>query len=222
MSLETNRIGIAHPNKVFTEGLATFLRKKTLQVVSVPEDRVSQLEPGKGIDLLILDAKLFSFRRPDMPTIIIDNPTSLEKGSDLAVDHLEKGADGYFPENVNPRVLALFTRATLRRIELAAGDNPLPTFGDIALDKIKREVSLKGSIINLKRREFNLLALLMKDPGRIFTRDEILDEAWNVDVYPSTVDNHISFLRRKIAGSNEVCIKTISGVGYGLCLKKGR
>lgn len=98
-------------------------------------------------------------------------------------------------------------------------DDSVCQFGDFCVDFIKMEVSRSsGEVIKVNKQEFKILKCFMSKPGRVFSRDELLNEAWGYECYPSTrtVDNHICRLRRKfeIDPCRPIHFRTVHGVGY--------
>jgi DNA-binding response OmpR family regulator len=85
------------------------------------------------------------------------------------------------------------------------------------MDTLRHEVTLDGLAINLRTQEFDLLLLLTQQPGRVFSREQLLEKAWGFDFYGQTrtVDVHIAQLRKRLTGST-VKIETVTGVGYKL------
>ena len=131
---------------------------------------------------------------------------------------LEIGADDYLTKPFNPRELVARIKAILRRAErLTQADAPTITLGDLTVDPIRREVHIAGQALDLRTQEFELLFTLAGQPGRVFTREQLLQQAWGFDFYGQTrtVDVHIAHLRKKLSGSS-VTIETVTGIGYKL------
>ena len=134
---------------------------------------------------------------------------------------LEYGADDYVTKPFNIREVTSRIKAILRRVtprEKAAESNDMLVSGDITLDYNFRRVIISGKIIELTSKEFDLLELFVKNPGKVYTRENLLDIAWGFD-YPGdarTVDVHIRRLREKIEPNpaEPDYIKTKWGVGY--------
>lgn len=133
---------------------------------------------------------------------------------------LDLGADDYVTKPFSPRELAARVRAVLRRSarnESDAGVGEL-TYRQVRLKLQERTVHVGDTPVRLTPTEFLLLALMMREPGRVFTRDLIIERAFGYDFegFDRTVDAHVSSLRRKLeAGSDKVrYIHTIYGVGY--------
>jgi DNA-binding response OmpR family regulator len=123
---------------------------------------------------------------------------------------LELGADDYLAKPFSPRELVARIKAILRR----SSGHPEPPRAGLALDRESFTTSVDGRAIELSRTEFDLLTLLSGQPGRVFTREQILDGAWPDGgcVTDRTVDAHIKSLRKKLLPAE--LIETVRGVGY--------
>ncbi|HTI53177.1 MAG TPA: response regulator transcription factor [Verrucomicrobiae bacterium] len=131
----------------------------------------------------------------------------------------EMGADDYVTKPFSPRELMARVRAVSRRGRPGddAAGQPVRA-GDLEIDRQRFEVKMKGRLVELTRKEFDLLSALVRSPGRVFGREELLDLVWGQDgfVEPRTVDVHVARLRAKFisARAPEPGIETVRGVGY--------
>ncbi len=136
------------------------------------------------------------------------------RGEDYSqIAGFDAGGDDYISKPIKPRVLMSRIQALLRRRSGSESGSPIETVGDVSIDKEKYLVVLNGLEVNLPKKEFELLALLISKPGRVFTREVILNTIWGNDVVVGdrTIDVHIRKLREKIGMK---IIKTVKGVGY--------
>ncbi len=127
------------------------------------------------------------------------------------IKSLENGADDYLTKPISPKVLLSKVSSLLRRIK---PDGPaIITVGDFEIDRERYIVNFKGTEIILARKEFELVALLVSKPGKVFLRHEILSKIWGTEVIVGdrTIDVHIRKIRQKLG---EDCISTVKGVGY--------
>ncbi len=125
---------------------------------------------------------------------------------------LETGADDYLAKPISPRVLISKVNALFRRINKDESSTILQA-GDLQIDRERYVIIYNGEELVLARKEFELLALLASKPGKVFLRNEILNQVWGTEVIVGdrTIDVHIRKIRQKL---NLDCIKTVKGVGY--------
>ena len=133
------------------------------------------------------------------------------------VKGLELGADDYIPKPFSPREVVLRVAAVLRRLKVGGEreqTQQIQTHG-LIIDLDKHQVLTDDETIELTATEFKLLTLFARSPGRVFTRDILMDVIWGQDYYgiDRTVDTHVSRLRRKL-GNLGRHIETVHGVGY--------
>ena len=125
----------------------------------------------------------------------------------------EAGADDYITKPIRPKVLVSRVKALLKRRGITQDTNSIIELGDIVIDKEKHLTTYKGQEVIFAKKEFKLLKLLISKPGKVFTREEILEKVWGSDIIVGdrTIDVHIRKLREKLAHHY---VKTVKGVGY--------
>jgi DNA-binding response OmpR family regulator len=130
---------------------------------------------------------------------------------------LELGADDYVTKPFSPRELLARVRAALRR-NTRSGVGDIFVFGGVSVDFVKMEIAREGQPVALTAQEFKTLKFMAQNPDRVISRDELLNEVWGYQNYPSTrtVDNHILKLRQKLEKdpANPAHFRTVHGMGY--------
>lgn len=155
----------------------------------------------------------------------IDTPTLFLTAHDLLDDKVagfEAGADDYLAKPFSPRELEYRVEALLRRGQgiKKNGDEERLEIGDLVVDRRRHEVSRAGARIDLTPLEFQILDLLASEPGRAWSRNDLLDRVWSTEYegYQRNIDPHINRLRKKLEADpkNPHYVLTVRGVGYKL------
>jgi DNA-binding response OmpR family regulator len=184
--------------------------------------RFSQVKP----DLVVLDIMMPGAdglaickeirKQSQVPIIML---TARDEVTDKVVG-LEVGADDYLTKPFHPQELVARAKALLRRARIEPDAPKLIRAGRLEVDLERHEVRLGEAKVQLRPKEFDLLTLLARHPGRVFQRSELLDLVWGYDFpgYTRTVDVHVQQLREKLAaaGITDPSIQTVWGVGYRL------
>lgn len=167
------------------------------------------LPDGSGFDILSQSRRI----NPPPAVIIL---SSRDHEADR-VAGLETGADDYVTKPFSPREVVARVRAVLRRTEERQARMAVPNLA-LAVDPATRRATAQGKAIELTRVEFDLLACLLDEPGRVFTRGQLIEKIWgdNFAITDRTVDSHVKALRKKVsdAGADAMLIETVRGVGY--------
>ena len=175
-------------------------------------------------DLIILDLGLPGMdgldvcrelrKKSELPIIIL---TARGEESDKLVG-LELGADDYITKPFSPKELVARVRAVLRRMEKSTSDEEIFRVGKVWFDVLKMRLTIDDTAIELTPTEFELLLTLARQPGRIFTRSQLLDAIHGVafESYERAIDAHIKNIRRKIEPDprQPKYVLTVYGVGY--------
>lgn len=189
-----------------TEGLEKF--RATVPSALVLDLRLPGV-PGQDVCREVKQAA------PGVPIIILSAKSEVSDKVLL----LELGADDYVTKPFSPRELLARVRAAVRR---SSGRAATPTtqfsFGEVAVDFAKMELQCSGKPTALTAQEFKILKFMSENVGRVISREELLNEVWGYQNYPSTrtVDNHILRLRQKLEKdpSNPVHFRTVHSAGY--------
>jgi len=195
------------------------------EIASDGREALDAFEQGEP-SLIILDLMLpglsgwqlfTAFRKQrDVPIIMLTART--EEADRVA--GLEMGADDYVPKPFSMRELVARVRTILRRAARYSGEDAIETLqaGDIVVELTSHEVTVGGEPVALSPKEYDLLTYLMRNPGRVRTREEIIGTVWGEEEYldQRTVDVHIRWLRQKVEAdaSNPRHLTTVRGVGY--------
>ena len=153
----------------------------------------------------------------DIPVIMLTART--EEGD--RIRGLDSGADDYVTKPFSPKELIARIRAVMRRTRPSMSAEQL-TFADIEMDLTAHRVTRAGKTTHLGPTEFRLLRHFMEHPGRVFSREQLLDSVWGHDVYvePRTVDVHIRRLRKALdVGKSPDVIRTVRSAGYAMELQ---
>jgi two-component system alkaline phosphatase synthesis response regulator PhoP len=208
--------------------IKAYLEKDGYEVI-LTGDGKSAVEKARSHkpDLIVLDLNL-----PEMDGIevfrtvkaISDIPVIMVTARDDEVDKivgLQIGADDYVTKPFSPRELAARVSAVLRRYSEGPKTSTRLLTGDLLVDFDRHEVKYRDEIVNLTSAEFKLLAVMAKNPGRVFTRLQLMDSAFGetYEGYDRTIDAHIKNLRQKlnaIGGEEDNPVVTVRGIGYKL------
>jgi DNA-binding response OmpR family regulator len=195
------------------------------------------LTAGDGSGALVLTRS----RRPDALVLDLGLPTmdgldvirSLRRDSDVPIvilsargdesdriAGLELGADDYVVKPFSPKEVVARVRAVLRRADARSSRDERITAGAIEIDTARRRVTVNGRGVTLTPTEFELLVTLAREPGRVWTRSQLLDaiHGFSLDTYERAIDGHVRNLRRKLEPdpASPRYVRTVHGVGYAL------
>ncbi len=219
---------VIEDDRSLREGLALNFKLKGYHVLTAADGEAGmQKSFDVRPDLIVLDIMLPGYsgleilqelreKQQDVPVLILSARDKL----DDKVTGLLLGADDYLTKPFELEELLARTEAMLRRRRMDQLAEPRIAFGAVEIDPAGRQVSVGGREVALSAREFDLLCLLARSPGRAFTRSEILERVWGwgFDGTARTVDNFILTLRQKLEPdpANPRHIQTVRQVGYRL------
>ena len=219
------KILIVDDEKDILEFLSYNLKKEGFSIYTA-SDGSEGLEKTKKIkpDLIIVDLMMPKMNGIEMcenirndkklsNVIILFLTARSEDYTQIAA--LDSGADDFLKKPIKPKLLISKVKSIMRRFSL---NKNLKNYihKDVELDIEKYSVKIKGDNIKLARKEFDLLKLLINQPGKVYTREEILNDVWGNDIHvvDRTIDVHISRLRDKLG---QKFIETVKGIGYKIC-----
>ena len=228
MAAMSARILVADDDPKQAELIRLYLERDGHSVLTVPNGRLA-LEQcrSRRPDLLVLDVMMPLVDGLDVcriiraeSTVAILLVTARSTEDDLLLG-LDLGADDYMTKPVSPRELAARVRALLRRSGIGSpGHQRVLRVGGLVVDAGRFEVRVDGAVVVLTAKEFGILELLAGEPGRVFTRGEIINRVFGFerDVSERTVDAHVVNLRRKIEAdpADPRYVQTVYGRGYRL------
>jgi len=222
------RILVAEDDKKQAELIRRYLENEGHTVVVVHDGRAAIDECRQRVpDLAVLDVMMPKVdgldvcrvlrSETDMPIVLVTARTT----EDDVLLGLDLGADDYITKPFSPRELVARVRVVLRRtMRTAQPADRVLAVGDLEIDLDRHEVRLRGAAVECTPTEFRILAKLSTAPGRAFTRQKLIEEAFGFDHYAldRTVDVHVMNLRRKIEDdpTQPRYVQTIYGVGYKL------
>jgi DNA-binding response OmpR family regulator len=219
------KILVVDDDRKIVELVTLYLRREGYGVLAAYNGRQAlELARLRQPDLIVLDLLLPELDGRDVcrllraesgvPIIML---TARSTGDDVLAG-LDLGADDYVTKPFNPRELMARIRAVLRRATPDQEPREDMRFGDLLISPVRHEVVARGASVNLTPTEFRLLEAMAREPGRAFSRSDLLDRAFGYDYdgLERTVDVHIMNLRRKIEANpaEPRTIVTVPGVGY--------
>ncbi|HZB78802.1 MAG TPA: response regulator transcription factor [Actinomycetota bacterium] len=220
------RVLVVDDEPMVREVLARYLSREGFDVDAAEDGEQALIRHAEGApDLVLLDLMLPRvdgyevFRRirerAATPVIML---TARGEETDRIVG-LELGADDYVTKPFSPREVVARVRAVLRRgVESEPGEPTVIEHGDLSIDHGRREVRVRGDVVKLTRKEFDLLEFLASKPGVTFTRTQLLEDVWDFawDGDTATVTVHVRRIREKIEDdpSEPKRLVTVWGVGY--------
>lgn len=208
--------------------ITLYLEKEGFRTVSAKTgaDGLRQVKQEKP-DLVVLDLMLPEIdglevckrlrSSPDTAMLPIIMLTAKAEESDTVIG-LELGADDYVTKPFSPKTLVARVKALFRRLERKPDESPAQyRYGDLVMDLARHEVRVKNIEVPLTAKEFGLLEHLLRNPGRVLTRDILLSTIWGYDYYGTTrtVDVHIRRLKQKLPSLSDA-IMSVKSMGYKL------
>jgi DNA-binding response OmpR family regulator len=222
MGIGARRALVAESNRRVRQVIAAHLREDGFQVLAASSGLEALLVLRRGtVDIALVDPMLPEIdglelvrrvrRESTVPIIMLT--ASRDEAARIA--ELEAGADDYVVKPLSMPEVTARMRAQLRRARGFEPEQTVLRTGELELDLDAWRCSARGRQVELTRREFDLLGALLRYPGRVHTREQLLELVWGTDaINPKTVDAHVAALRRKLGSA--ITIVTLRGLGYRL------
>ncbi|MGN7470749.1 response regulator transcription factor [Brevibacillus sp. SAFN-007a] len=221
------KVLVADDDPNVREIIRLYFEKQQMELVVARDGREAlTLVEAEQPDVLILDVMMPHMdgfeacreirKKWDTPIIML---TAKDEEFDRVLG-LELGADDYVTKPFSPRELVARIRAIMRRLQpkpKAEEDAPrIFSFDQLTIDLDKREVIVAGEKVSFRPKEFDLLVQLVKSPGSVWSREQLLEQVWGFDYFGDvrTIDVHIKKIRQRLDKLPYECIHTVWGIGY--------
>ena len=219
------RIIVADDEQKIRKLVGDFLKKSGYDVIEAEDgDEAYNLfcENKNNVNLIILDIMMPGLNgwevcrkireASDVPVIML---TARSEEFDILTGY-ENGADDYVTKPFSPGVLVKRVEALLRRANGATAPQSEKAISQLVLNDDAHEVRLEGKEIDLTLKEYKILKKFLESPGRVFSREQLLDSIWGFDFSGDirTVDSHVARLRTKLGEWGNKHLKTVYGIGY--------
>jgi two-component system copper resistance phosphate regulon response regulator CusR len=222
--MPNSRVLVVEDEPKVADFITRGLREEQFQVDHAADGMIGKsLALANNYDLIILDLQLPRLSGLELCKILREQNTSVPVlmltalgTMDDKLTGFEAGADDYLPKPFEFRELLARTKVLIKRNQLSTEDNQL-SVGELVMDLRMKTVSRGGRNIQLTAREFALLELLLRNPGRVLSRAEIAEKVWDIrfDTGTNVIDVYINFLRKKVDKNFDTkLIHTIIGMGY--------
>jgi two-component system, OmpR family, response regulator ResD len=228
-----SKILIADDEALIRRLVCDFLKNSGYETVEAVDglDAIEKFKANSDISLVVCDIMMPELdgwevvkkirETSSVPIIVL---TARTQEFDEIVS-FESGADDFVTKPFSPTILVKRIQALLKRADAkpAENSNDIITVDNLILNIPAHSVTLSGRELDLTIKEYNILLKLMKSPGRIYSRDNLLDDIWGLDFTGDarTVDSHVARLRTKLGVWGENHLKTVYGAGYKIEVNKG-
>lgn len=218
-----SKIIVADDEQLIRKLVCDFLRKENYTVLEAENGQkaLELFDSNRDVSLLILDIMMpevdgwevcRTIRKvSDVPVIMLS-----ARSQDFdQITGFESGADDYVTKPFSPAVLVKRVEALLRRRSGEISSKEKNYWG-LSIDSAAREVRVNGTPVELTLKEFDILEKLLKNTGRAYKREQLLDDVWGYNYFGDmrTVDSHVARLRTKLGAWGEEHLKTVYGIGY--------